>query len=99
MKREFTLTLEGIEYPVLVEGDTINVTLRDGGGTVCMVKVSDEKKAYQKIDQAITALPQMITKAVAEQPALGMLAAFALRSGDDHHRAMEQQRWSRVRGR
>ena len=28
MKQEFTLTLEGIEYPVLVEGDTITVNGR-----------------------------------------------------------------------
>jgi biotin carboxyl carrier protein len=28
MKREFTLTLEGIEYPVLIEGDTITVNGR-----------------------------------------------------------------------
>ena len=28
MKREFTLTLEGIEYPVLVEGDTVTVNSR-----------------------------------------------------------------------
>jgi biotin carboxyl carrier protein len=28
VKREFTLTLEGIEYPVLVEGDTITVNAR-----------------------------------------------------------------------
>lgn len=28
MKREFTLTLEGMEYPVLVEGDTITVNGR-----------------------------------------------------------------------
>jgi biotin carboxyl carrier protein len=41
MKREFTLTLEGIEYPVLVEGDTITVNGRpftvevtDGGAVL-----------------------------------------------------------------
>jgi len=37
MKREFTLTLEGIEYPVLVEGDTITVN-----GRPFTVEVTDD---------------------------------------------------------
>jgi pyruvate carboxylase subunit B len=37
MKREFTLTLEGIEYPVLVEGDIITVN-----GRPFNVEVSDD---------------------------------------------------------
>ncbi len=37
MKREFTLTLEGIEYPVMVEGDTITVN-----GRPFTVEVTDD---------------------------------------------------------
>ncbi len=37
MKREFTLTLEGVEYPVLVEGDTITVN-----GRPFTVEVTDD---------------------------------------------------------
>jgi len=37
MKREFTLTLDGIEYPVLVEGDTITVN-----GRPFTVEVADD---------------------------------------------------------
>lgn len=37
MKREFTLTLEGIEYPVLVEGDTVTVN-----GRPFAVEVADD---------------------------------------------------------
>ena len=77
-QKKFGMNIKQDVFEQIV-GDTINVTLGDGGGTVCMIKVSDEKRAYQKIDETMTALPQMITKAVAQQPALGALAAFALR--------------------
>ena len=41
MKREFTLTLEGIEYPVLVEGDTVTVN-----GRPFTVEVTDDGAVF-----------------------------------------------------
>jgi len=41
MKREFTITLEGIEYPVVVEGDTITIN-----GRPFTVEVADEGTVF-----------------------------------------------------
>lgn len=73
----------------LIQGDTINVTLGNGLGSVCMIKVSDEQQAHQKMDQFMKTLPQMISEAIARQPALAVLATLAIRCTPLTHETLE----------
>ncbi len=88
VQQEFGLNIKQDVFELL-EGDSIDVTLGDGGGSVSMIKVSDEERAHQKIEQAMTALPQMLTKAISQQPALGALAALTLRCSPLTHESLE----------
>ena len=72
----------------LLQGDSISMTLEDGG-TVCLIKVSDEQKAYEKLDEAMRTLPQLITQAIANKPQLGALAAFVIRSLPIKHEGLD----------
>ena len=58
MKREFTLTLDGVEYPVAVEGDTITVN-----GRPFAVEVADDGAACSKSrsETMPTSFPSLFT--------------------------------------
>jgi hypothetical protein len=57
-----------------IGGDTASVTLADGGGTVVLVGVNDEELAREKVAAAIDFLSGQMSKGVAANPMLAMLA-------------------------
>ncbi|MBU0754593.1 MAG: hypothetical protein KJ645_05605 [Planctomycetes bacterium] len=70
-------------------GDSINITLADGEGSVWMTKVNDEKTAREKISTAITFCSEKITEIASKQPELMMLAMLSMRTVDIDHEGLE----------
>jgi len=72
-----------------IDGDSISVTLADGGGSIWLLKVTDEQVARAKVGTAIEflskRLPEQLGKIASKNPALAGLAMLAVRTSPVEH--------------
>ena len=72
-----------------IGGDFISVTLADGGGTVWLIKVTDEQVAREKVAAAIEFCSTKLTEIVAKKPMLAGLAMLRVRTSPVEHEQLE----------
>ena len=72
-----------------IDGDFISVTLADGGGSVWLIKVTDEQVAREKVAAAIEFCSTKLTEVVAKKPMLAGLAMLGVRTSPVEHEQLE----------
>jgi len=72
-----------------IDGDSVSVTLEDGGGSVMMFKVTDEETAREKIAAGIEFLSTKLTEIVRQKPEFAGLAMLGVRSSPATHEELE----------
>ncbi len=66
-----------------IDGNLISVTLADGGGSVWLIKVTDEETAREKVTAAVGFLSTKLAEVMATNPALAMLAVHTSPTQDE----------------
>ena len=72
-----------------IDGETISVTLADGGGSVWLIKVTDEEAARKKVAAAIEFCSTNLGEIVAKNPAFAGLAMLGVRTSPAEHEGLE----------
>ncbi|MHC4942733.1 MAG: tetratricopeptide repeat protein [Planctomycetota bacterium] len=71
-----------------IHGDSIEVTLEDGGSAM-LLKVKDEKKAHEKISAALEFMTTKLGELIAKKPELAGLAMLGIRTSTVDHEDLE----------